>query len=173
MIHHLVAITGGIGAGNSIVSRVLRAKGYQVYDCDSRARAIMDSDPEIKTRLHAEIHPKALRPDGTIDRRLIASVVFTDPDRLAALNAIVHGAVRADIARWRRQTEAPLAFIETAILYQSGLDRMVDEAWLVEAPEEIRVDRVCSRDNTTPEAVGHRIASQTAETAKLLSLIHI
>ena len=61
----------------------------------------------------------------------------------------------------------PLAFIETAILYQSGLDRMVDEAWLVEAPEEIRVDRVCSRDNTTPEAVGHRIASQTAETAKL------
>ena len=167
MIHHLVAITGGIGAGKSIVSRVLRAKGYQVYDCDSRARAIMDSDPEIKTRLHAEIHPKALRPDGTIDRRLIASVVFTDPDRLAALNAIVHGAVRADIARWRRQTEAPLAFIETAILYQSGLDRMVDEAWLVEAPEEIRVDRVCSRDNTTPEAVGHRIASQTAETAKL------
>ena len=160
MIRHLVAITGGIGAGKSVVSRILRAKGYHVYDCDSRARAIMDSDPEIKTRLRTEIHPGAVLPDGTIDRPLVASVVFTDPGRLAALNAIVHRAVRDDIARWRATTGAPLAFIETAILYQSGLDRMVDEIWEVDAPEEIRVARACSRDNTSPEAVRRRIASQ-------------
>ena len=100
MIHHLVAITGGIGAGKSIVSRVLRAKGYQVYDCDSRARAIMDSDPEIKTRLRAEIHPKALSPDGTIDRRLIASVVFTDPDRPAFT---AHVDIQGDIPREKKE----------------------------------------------------------------------
>ncbi len=160
MIAHLVAVTGGIGAGKSMVSHVLRAKGYEVYDCDSRARAIMDRSDDIKTQLRAEIHPDAVRPDGTIDRPLIASVVFTDPSRLTALNAIVHDAVRADILAWRTSADLPLAFIETAILYQSGLDRMVDEVWDVDAPENVRVCRVYSRDKTDPEAVRRRIASQ-------------
>lgn len=160
MIAHLVAISGGIGAGKSVVSRILRTKGYEVYDCDSRARLIMDNSEEIKQRLCAEIHPEAVRPDGTIDRGQVAAVVFSDPDRLAALNAIVHDAVRADIRVWRDSTDAKLAFIETAILYQSGLDRMVDEVWEVVVPEDVRIARVCLRDNTDPEAVRRRIASQ-------------
>ena len=168
MIHHLVAITGGIGAGKSIVSRVLRAKGYQVYDCDSRARAIMDSDPEIKTRLRAEIHPKALRPDGTIDRRLIASVVFTDPDRLAALNRLVHPAVERDFEHWaaqwaRHPSPPPYIVEEAAILIESGAHRLMDRIVTVTAPEPIRLQRIIQRDRTTPTAARARISAQLSD----------
>ena len=127
----LTAITGGIGSGKSVVSRVLRILGYPVYDCDSAAKSLMDADEEIKRRLIDEIDSLAV-VDGVIDRRRIAEVVFADAEKLAALNAIVHAAVREDIASWVFSQDSDRLFVETAILYESGLNRMVDAEWRVE-----------------------------------------
>ncbi|MDE6436166.1 MAG: dephospho-CoA kinase, partial [Muribaculaceae bacterium] len=93
----LIAITGGIGSGKSVVSRVLRAMGYPVYDCDSQAKAIMDADAEIHRRLCSEIDA-AVVTDGVIDRKRLAEIVFNDKAKLAVLNAIVHSAVKAHLA---------------------------------------------------------------------------
>ena len=82
----LIAITGGIGAGKSVVSNVLRVMGYEVFDCDSEAKIIMDSDVEIKHRLITEISPLSVSSDGIIDRRHISSVVFSDKSKLEQLN---------------------------------------------------------------------------------------
>lgn len=157
----LIAITGGIGAGKSVVSHILRAMGYEVYDTDREAKRLMDESPLIKQQLISLISPSAVNTDGSIDRRHIASVVFTDNEKLRALNSIVHGAVREDIRRWSALPHRRnIIFIETAILYQSELNRMVDCVWDVTATEELRIKRVMTRNNCDRESVAARIASQ-------------
>lgn len=153
----LIALTGGIGSGKSVVARMLRAMGYEVYDCDSRAKAIMDADPAIRARIAAEVAPKAVAGD-MIDRRCLAEVVFSDPQALSRLNSIVHGAVRSDITSWA--ASRAIAFVETAILYQSGIDRMVDQVWEVVAPMPLRLSRAMERDGASEQAVRARIDAQ-------------
>lgn len=158
----LIAITGGIGSGKSVVSRVLDAMGYEVYDCDSRARGIIDNSGEILLEIAGRISGDVIDENGVLDRKALASIVFSDSAKLEILNDITHGAVRRDLAEWknrRRGGNRPV-FVETAILYQSGIDRMVDEVWEVTAPIEERVARVMARDGIGREAVCRRIESQ-------------
>ena len=155
----LIAITGGIGSGKSVVSRILRIIGYEVYDCDSEARRLMSASDTIRRDIAARISPQVIRADGTIDRQGLADIVFNDRDKLDTLNAIVHSHVREDIAR-RAAVCPTVMFVETAILYESGLDRMVDEVWDVYADAGTRIRRVMARNNITREQVEARIAAQ-------------
>lgn len=164
----IIAIAGGIGSGKSTVSRILSSIGLSVYDCDSRAKRLMDSDPAILRRISEEIAPETVTERG-IDRPLLASIVFNNPDKLLALNSIVHSAVIADIRRWATShRREPLLFVETAILLESGLHMHVDEVWLVEASEDVRIARACRRDNSPAEAVRSRMANQLAVTPEQL-----
>ena len=159
---HLTAITGGIGAGKSVVSKILRTMGYQVFDCDIEAKRLMDSSTEIKLKLKTEISAAAVDYDGNIDRKHLSSVVFADPAKLERLNSIVHKAVRDEIKHWANNQHANShLFVETAILYQSQLDKDVDDVWEVIAPEEIRIIRVMNRNRCTREEVISRIKSQS------------
>lgn len=155
----LVAITGGIGSGKSVVCRILRTLGYPVYDCDSRAKALMDADDTIKRRLTEEIDSLCV-VDGAIDRRRLAAVVFEDAEKLAMLNSMVHSAVRDDIAAWVGEQERNITFVETAILYESGLNTMVDAEWRVESPLELRIARTMKRSAMSRSEVEKRIAAQ-------------
>lgn len=162
------AITGGIGAGKSVVSRIVASMGYPVYDCDSRARAIMDSDTDIHSSLVEQIHPRAV-VGGILDRPLIAQVVFNDAQALARLNAIVHRKVVDDMRRWAAASSAPRLFVETAILYMCDLWRFVDGGvWDVTAPVDVRIDRVMRRNNLSRSQVIARINSQNISDAPLL-----
>ncbi|MCI9285890.1 MAG: dephospho-CoA kinase [Muribaculaceae bacterium] len=160
-----IAITGGIGSGKSVVCRMLAYMGHEVYDCDSRAKAIMDHSREIKESISARISPDCITPEGDIDRKMLSSIVFADSAMLETLNAIVHQAVREDICRHREalgQAGVEKVFVETAILYQSGLDMMVDEVWEVTAPIPLRIERVCRRNSVTPAEASARIEAQEA-----------
>lgn len=159
----LIAVSGGIGAGKSVVSRILRAMGFMVYDCDSEAKRIVDSNPELKKKIDLEVAPGCLGSDGTLNRRLLADVVFSDPAKLGRLNSLVHSAVLADIRAWHsanHRAGEPM-FVETAILYQSGLDRLVTEVWEVEASDETRIVRVMARNSLTADEVRARIDAQS------------
>lgn len=159
----LIAITGGIGSGKSTAARIVAAMGIPVYDCDSRAKALMDADPEIKRRIASEISADCITAGNTIDRSRLAARAFSDPDCLATLNGIVHDAVRRDIVSWvARHAERPLLCVETAILYESRLDEMVSAVLLVDAPKELRIARVMARSAMTREQVEERITAQQA-----------
>ena len=163
----LTAITGGIGAGKSIVSRIVRCMGYPVYDCDSRARVLMDNSRDMISRISAEID-EACVPDGcVIDRGRLSQIVFADKRKLAILNDIVHGAVRDDLAAWAREVLSTYdrAFVETAVLYESRLDRMVGQVWEVWAPREVRIGRVMVRNSCTRAEVESRMSAQRNEMA--------
>lgn len=156
-----VAIAGGIGSGKTVVSEVLITLGYKVFNCDCEAKELMDNDAGIKRRIAAEISVDAILPDGQIDRNRLSSVVFSDKEKLSALNDIVHGAVKRRIAEWIEENrEEPVLFIETALLYQSGIDRMVDKVIEVNAPDYVRVERVMRRSKLSEAEVISRINSQ-------------
>lgn len=158
----VIAITGGIGSGKSVVSRVLQAMGWPVYDCDSRARILQDSDPEMRRRIAREVLPDSLNPDGSLNRAALGRCVFSNPDKLLRLNHIVHGAVADDLRTEIRRCRRHLFFVETAILYESGFDKMVDAVWEVSAPEQLKISRVMARSGLTAEEVRARIASQSS-----------
>ncbi len=157
----IIALTGGIGAGKSVVSQVLRAMGYDVYDCDREARLLQDSNPLLLSRIAAEVTPQALNPDGSLNRPALAAEVFSDPAKLRALNAIVHSAVAEHFQAWcAARAGASRLFVETAILYESGFDRLVNDVWEVVAPIPLRIERVMKRSGLTPDQITSRINAQ-------------
>ncbi len=154
-----IAITGGIGSGKSVVCQIISTMGYECFDCDKEAKRIMDSSENIKQSLIQEIHPQAVVA-GIINRKVIAETVFSDNEKLQALNKIVHSAVRDEISCRFEHSNSEKFFVETAILYESGIDKMVDEIWLVDANLETRIKRVMKRNNMKREDVIARIKSQ-------------
>lgn len=157
----IIAITGGIGSGKSVVCRVVSAMGYDVYDCDSRAKYIMDTDVEIIDAIARDICAEAVCY-GKINRRILSDAVFGSPERLRLLNSLVHTAVIEDFCRWKADKD--IAFIETAILYTSGLDKYVNEIWEVTAPDDIRLARVLHRNPELSESkILNRIEAQKEE----------
>ncbi len=162
----LIAISGGIGSGKSVVCDVLKCLGYDVYDCDSRAKALMDNNEEIKRRIASEITDNAII-NGNIDRKILAQCVFNDANALENLNRIVHSSVKCDIQKWcTRNSDKELIFVETAILYQSGIDKMVNAVWDVMAPTFLRIERVTKRSNMPETDIKARIESQEAYEVK-------
>lgn len=156
----LVAISGGIGSGKSIIARILSTMGYPVYDCDSNARYLINNSTEIKTEIKELIGENCILPDGTLNRKVVGDVVFNDSEKLRALNKITHSAVRADIAKWEKTRGEKLMFVETAILYHSEIDKMVDAVIEVVAPTEIRIKRIQKRNGLNRNEIINRINSQ-------------
>lgn len=157
----VTAIAGGIGSGKSVVCKIVKAMGFLVYDCDSRAKHLMDNSSEIKHQLARRFGSEVIRDNGEINRRRLSSIVFADGEALEALNSIVHGAVRHDLRAWiARHSNRGRLFVETAILYPSRLDTIVDDCWEVEAPRELRICRASVRDKCNPAQIESRIASQ-------------
>lgn len=161
-----VGITGGIGSGKSVVSRVLRCNGYNVYDCDYRARKIMNEDADIRTKLTGRLGKDIYDANEELDRKKLAAILFSDPEVRAFVNNIVHEAVRIDIKR-HRETHKGYFFIESAILAGGGIAGMCDEIWVVTAPESQRIERVMKRDGLSPKEIEKRIASQQHEMSLL------
>ena len=159
----LIGITGGIGAGKSVVSRILRLKGYQVYDCDSRAKTLMERSAAIYEPLIERYGAEVMDEETGLNRQMLAEKVFAIEEERLWLNALVHGAVRNDLTVWQMASAKEICFVESAIMVSSGLDRMCDRIWLVDAPLELRKARAMSRGGVTEENLDMRIRSQRFE----------
>lgn len=166
----IIGITGGIGSGKSFVSRVFAGRlGVPVYDCDGRARRLMNSDAELRRKLVDLIGPGAYGPDGMLCRPVVAAYLFADVGHAAQVNALVHPAVRADILRWAAGQQTDVVAVETAILIESGLDKMVDEVLFVEASEDTRLARAMRRDAADAGKIRARMALQQTAPARRLA----
>ncbi len=167
-----IAIIGGIGSGKSVVSQILRVMGFPVYDCDAEAKRLMDNSQKIKSRIVDAFGEESLL-NGQLNRPYLATMVFGYPENLKKLNGIVHPEVHADFEQWVAECNAGAVFVETAILFESGMDAFVDEIWLVDAPEDIRVARVVKRNGLPVEQVQARIRSQKIIAETRLPLFRI
>ena len=159
----LIAITGGIGSGKSVVARMVQVMGYQVYDCDSRAKALMTQDDDVRDQLKQAFGDNTFLADGSLNRQHLSAVAFADDNALARLNAIVHPATARDLQRWAREQQAAVSFVETALLRTARLDQVVDEVWHVTAPQQVRIERVMARSGLTSIQVKERMVAQASE----------
>lgn len=155
-----VGITGGIGSGKSTVCRLFAQRGVAVYDSDAEAKRLMAESPELRAAVSARFGAEAYA-GGALNRPYLAGKVFSDPAALADLNALVHPAVLADFAAWAERQEGSYVILESAILFDAGLEDSVDRTIAVLAPLELRLERTCRRDKCDPEAVRRRIAAQS------------
>lgn len=162
----VIGITGGIGSGKSVVSRVLRCNGCRVYDCDSAAKRLMSESESIRKDIIGCVGLGAYTDDGNLDKAYLASKIFNDSDLRLAVNGIVHSAVKKDIERKISELFTPF-FIESAILASSGLAELCEKIWLVDAPFDVRVKRVMERDHLDEEDVLKRIETQKKESEAL------
>ena len=162
----LIAITGGIGSGKSVVAHMVQVMGYKVYDCDSRAKTLMTDDAEVREQLVEAFGKETYLDDGSLNRQHLSGMAFADDMALARLNGIVHPATARDMQRWAGQQAAQgadIAFVETALLRTSGLDKLVEEVWHVTAPADVRIARVMARSGLTSEQVRERMTAQGIE----------
>ena len=167
----LVGLTGGIGSGKSTIARELRARGYAVYDTDTEAKHLIVSNPLVRSQVEYLLGSDVFDGD-TYLTRLVAKQIFHHPDLRLRLNAIVHPAVAFHLRRWAQEQGERPCFVESAILFESGLDALCDRIVIVDAPEEIRIRRVLMRDyrgDSSPANIAQirqRIAAQSpAQTA--------
>lgn len=145
----IIGITGGIGSGKSTIAHELAKRGFAVYDCDLEAKRIVAENPDVQQEIIELLGEEAFK-DGIYNTAYVAKRVFSDETLLAKLNAIIHPAVGLDIMRRKPD------FVESAILYESGLDILCDKIIVVDAPEEIRISRTIARDyngQSTPENI--------------------
>lgn len=156
----IIAITGGIGSGKSVVARLLVAMGYHAYDCDTHAMRLINEDKALRRDIVEIFGSKAYSDDGTYDRAYISERVFNDNKLLDRLNTVVHPVVINDIHSWANNLSCDLVFVESALLRQSGLILHVDEVWRVDAPLPVRVERVIQRNALTADAIMRRIQAQ-------------
>ena len=157
-----VAICGGIGSGKSTVCQMFAERGVALYDSDSRAKALMNESEELRRALVAEFGEECYA-DGALNRPYLASRVFGSEEQLAKLNSIVHPAVKADFLRWAEEQEGDYCILESAILFESGFDAVVDKTVAVLAPLPLRIERAMARDGASREQIEARVKAQMSD----------
>ena len=143
----LIGITGGIGAGKSVVARMFNLLGIQVYDADSRAKAMMIESESIRSAVTVLFGDESYE-HGQLNRKHIGKKAFAEPKLLTQLNALVHPAVDEDFQSWVNQNKSePYLLKEAALLFETGSYQQLDSVILVTAPRELRIQRVLKRDS--------------------------
>ncbi len=161
-----IGLTGGIGSGKSLVAKIFSTLDIPVYDADSAAKRLMQTD-ETLIRQITDAFGKESYQQGRLNGAWLASVVFNNEKKLQQLNAITHPATVQDSIHWFSRQKAAYAIKEAALLFESGSDQLLDYIIGVWAPEELRIQRVLSRAGMTREKIMARIDKQMDEDEKM------
>lgn len=160
-----VGITGGIGSGKSVVAALLELSGIPVYIADTESKLLTTTSPVIREKLMALFGEELYTADG-LDKKRLASHIFGNPKLLEQVNAIIHPEVNRHFLAWADKQDAPACAIESAILFESGFNRIVDTTLMVYAPMEVRIARALERDAVPCEEIMRRIESQLPDEVK-------
>lgn len=159
----VIGVTGGIGTGKSTVTSILRELGAVVIDADKIGHEAYKPGTPAWQEVVEAFGKEILLPNGEVDRKRLGSIVFSDPKALARLNAIMHPKMFRMAQERIQQAKAQghqVIVLEAAVLLEAGWDPLVDEIWVVTAPEEVAVQRVQARSGLPREAVVARLRSQ-------------
>jgi dephospho-CoA kinase len=158
-----IGITGGIGCGKSAVTDYLIEMGRRVIDADMIAREVVAAGSDGLAAVVARFGEGVLLEDGSLCRKGLAALVFSDDGARSELNAMLHGrigrVIEERLARCR-ETGDSAAFVSAPLLIETGIQKGLDAVWLIDADEDERVRRVVRRDGLSPEDVRMRIAAQ-------------
>ncbi len=156
----IIGITGGTGCGKTTALQAIAALGGVIIDCDKVYHRLLETDKALLREIEIRFPGTVIAE--TLDRKALASIVFSDPEALSALNAITHRAVREKVIEILN-TKPKLAAIDAIELFDGGLAELCDVTVAVAAPTEDRIQRLMQRDKLTEQQAKMRIAAQKSE----------
>jgi dephospho-CoA kinase len=165
-----VGITGGIGSGKTYVCKLLELMNFSVFYSDAEAKKIQDTNAYVRSKLIELFGEQAFTENG-LNRKYIAEIIFGNPTAKKQLEEIIHPKVAEAFATWcqeKENTDERIVFIESAILYESGFDKIVDKVVMVYADEDVRIERSMQRDGADRAAIEERIKNQSPDKDKRL-----
>lgn len=161
-----IGLTGNIGTGKSTVARIFEILGVPVYHADKQAKELLEQD-KVTEQISLLFGKHLVNSKKQIDRKALAAIVFTDKDKLALLNNLIHPLVEEDFGQWcQHYLKKPYILHEAAILFESGFNRLFEANILVTAPEELCISRVMARDGVSKEMVVNRMSNQWSQEQK-------
>jgi len=159
----ILGLTGGIATGKSTVTAMLRQRGIPVIDADAIAREVVEPGEPAYEAIVRHFGREILQPDGTLDRKKLGEIVFSDEAERLVLNSIVHPEVRRVMREQAEELErqgAAIVFMDIPLLYESKLKPMVDKAVVVYVPSDVQLRRLLERDELDEEQAMKRIRAQ-------------
>jgi dephospho-CoA kinase len=163
----IIGLTGGIGTGKTTVAKYFASKGVPVYIADEAAKKIMNTK-EVIQEVQALFTENVILENGQLNREFIRELVFTNKDKLAQLNSIIHPKVKRNFDDWLSQhQDAPFVIKEVAILFETNGQEYCDVTILITAPLETRIQRVLERDKTSKDIILQIIQNQLPEEQKI------
>jgi len=155
-----VGLTGGIGSGKTTIANLFATEfAIPIYIADTKAKELIAQDTHLQQEIKALLGEDAF-VEGKYNTAFVASIVFSTPEKLQALNQLIHPYVQQDFARWREEQHSPYVIKESAILFESGFYKDCDYIITVTAPLEERIRRVMLRDKIDRKTVEKRIKNQ-------------
>ncbi|WP_018085847.1 dephospho-CoA kinase [Desulfurispora thermophila] len=168
----VIGLTGNIGSGKSTVAAILQELGATVLDADRIARQVVQPGTPALAEIVRTFGPGILAADGQLNRPAMAGIVFSNSAARQQLEAIIHPRVKEYIDRAIQEqrklaTPPPALVIEVPLLFEAGMQNMMDEVWLVTADEQTRLDRIRQRDRVSEEVARQRMAAQMPQEQKI------
>ncbi len=161
----IVGLTGGIGSGKTTVAEIFKHLKVPVFTADEESKKLLDTDKELQQKLKELLGPELMK-DGQIDKKWMATQIFSDETLLQKANAIIHPAVGKAFKNWHQQQKAPYVLREAAILFESGTHQDCAQIVVVVAPEALRLERVMKRSGETEAQVKERMNKQWPQEKK-------
>ena len=166
----IIGLTGGIGTGKSTVSNFLREQNFAIVDADLISREVVEPGKPLLKELEDAFGSEIINEDGSLNRKGLAAIVFNDVEQRKLMDSIMHKEILAEMRRcmegYQEQGIHQGIIIDAPLLFEIGLEKWCDQVWLVTADMDIRIKRVCARDNAVPSEVEARIRNQMSDDEK-------
>ena len=163
----IIGVTGGIGSGKSYICRIISSLGFPVYNCDAEAKKLMNTNKHIINSLKQLIGENSYDSEGNLNKPIITQFLFANEENAHKINSVVHPVVKEDFRSWASAQNADLIFMESAILFESGFNDVVDKVITITASLETRIERTIRRDNTPKEQVIARMNQQMQDEERI------
>ena len=163
----IIGLTGGIGSGKSTVAKVFKELGIPVYDSDTEAKKLINTSNNVISKMKQNFGDNIYLKNNILNKKKLSQLIFNDKKLLNIVNTIVHPAVKEDFNTWAKKQTSNYIIKEAAILFESGAYKDTDLIITVTAPEELRIQRVCKRDNKPAEKIKEIINNQISESEKI------
>lgn len=162
-----IGVTGGIGSGKSVFCELFRLQGIPVYDADARAKDLNNSSQIIRENL-IHFFGEDLYKEGQLNKKLFASIIFNDPEKLKLANSIIHPELAKDFIKWSEvKRHFPYVVIDAAVLIEARFQNLVNLTVTVTAPQELRIKRAADRDKVPVSLIEERLRNQINEDDRL------
>ncbi|WP_394147748.1 dephospho-CoA kinase [Shewanella atlantica] len=167
MSKFIVGLTGGIGSGKTTVANIFAELGIQLVDADIIAREVVEVGSEGLNKITAHFGKSILNKDQSLNRSKLREIIFSQPDKREWLNNLMHPMIRSEIHKRLNSATSPYAILVAPLLFENGLDRLVNLTLLVDISPEQQLDRTIIRDEVSSEQIKNIIDSQVPRAERL------